>query len=545
MSEELFDVVVVGGGSSGCVLAGILSDDPRLSVCVLEAGEPAEANPEVLLADGYKEAFKNDRVFWERYTTRLRAVSGRSIFAGTGTGMGGSGSINGMVYTRGARQDYDAWPEGWRWDDLLPHFEALERELRPHRRPPTQWTEAVLEGAVHAGFARSDDLNSGDLSSVMGAEWMNYEGTDRRSSYVAYIKERAAGRSNLTILTGSLAHRVVFEGRRAVGVEVEHAGTRRIVRARHQVVLTAGALETPKLLMLSGVGPAAHLREHGIAVVLDQPQVGENLHDHPNVTLFHLGNAPVDCYYPQLYGFDRVHSELPFAPGQPDTCYVAWPAVSAMREALERMLPALVLPLGMRKKRFAKDVVRCGVGLAFSLGLTRRVVARTWGMVVILGKPCSRGTLRLASPDPREDAAIDPAYLSDPRDLETLRRGVARARTIVDSPSLTAWGNRELSPGPLDRGPASLDRWIKSNLMTTYHFAGTCCMGSGPDSVVDTELRVRGLEGLRVADASVMPETPVSALNAPSMMIGLRAAAFLQRDLAGCHHGTLPPEHTP
>jgi choline dehydrogenase len=526
VSEPVYDVVVVGGGSAGCVLAGRLAELGSLSVCVIELGAAAERHPEVLRADGYKDAFRNDALIWERYSAPQRAVAGRSVFTGTGTGMGGSGSVNGMVYTRGCAQDYEGWPAGWRWDDVLPHFERLEQVLRPNRRAPTRWTEAVLSSAAHAGFRLREDLNDGDLSGVMGYEWMNYEGEQRRSSYVAYVKERA--RDNLTVLTEARVRRVRFEGDRAVGVEIEREGVRSLVRARREVVLCAGALESPKLLLLSGVGPGAHLREHGVQLVHDLPAVGENLHDHPNVPLFFLGRGPVDCHYPQVYGFDRVNSDLPLRdPAQPDTCYVAWPAVSALREAMERMLPALVLPRGLRKHAGAKAVVRSGVKMLFAPRLTRDVVARVWGVVVILGKPCSRGSLRLGSPDVREDAVIDPAWLSDERDLETLRRGVSRARALALAPGLTAWGNKELSPGWLDRGPASLDRWIRGNLMTTYHFAGTCRMGEDAGSVVDAALRVRGVRGLRVADASVIPETPVSALNAPSMMIGLRAAELI------------------
>ena len=523
---DTVDVVVVGGGSSGCVVAAGVAADPSLEVALLERGPSAEAHPETLRADGYKDAFRNDALIWERFTAPQRSVRRRELFAGTGSVLGGSGSVNGMVYTRGSRLDYDAWPAGWRWDDVAPAFDALEATLRPHRRAPTAWTEAVLAAAEQAGFRRLEDLNAGDLSGVMGYEWMSYEGEARRSSYVAFVKDQP--RPNLTVRSGVQVLGVRFEGRRAVGVEIEQDGQRAVLRARREVILCAGALETPKLLMTSGVGPGGHLAERGVPVVHDLPSVGENLHDHPNVILFFGGGGRVDCDYPQLYGFHRAHPGSDLPAGQSDTCYVAWPARSALREAMHRMLPTLVLPGGLRRSRAAKGVVRGGVDALFAVPGVPRLVDHVYGVVVILGKPKSRGTLRLRSADVRDEAAIDPAYLSHPEDREVMLRGMQRAREIAAAPPLQAWGNRELMPGFQGRSEAGLSGYLDRNLMTTYHFAGTCRMGDDADSVVDTSLRVRGVEGLRVADASVIPETPVSALNAPSMMIGLRAARMVR-----------------
>jgi choline dehydrogenase len=519
------DFVIVGGGSSGCVAAATIASDPGVHVTLLELGPTAEAHPETLRADGYKDAFRNDALIWERFTAPQRHVARRELFAGTGSVLGGSGSVNGMVYTRGAALDYAAWPQGWRWEDVVPHFEALEATLRPHRRPPTRWTEVMLAAAEHAGFRRLEDLNAGDLSGVMGYEWMSYEGEQRRSSYVAFIKDHP--RPNLAVRAGVRVLRVLFEGRRAVGVELEEGGQRSILRARREVLLCAGALETPKLLLASGVGPGAQLAELGLPVVHDLPGVGANLHDHPNVILFFAGRGTVDCDYPQLYGFHRALPESDLPAGQADTCYVAWPARSALREAMHRMLPTLVLPRGLRRSARAKRVVRAGVDALFALPGAPTAVNHLYGVVVILGKPKSRGALRLRSPDVREEALIDPAYLSHPEDRAVMLRGMALARRLVGAPPLQAWGNRELMPGWLGRSEAALSRYLDNNLMTTYHFAGTCRMGDDDASVVDpASLRVRGLDGLRVADASVIPETPVSALNAPSMMIGLRAGLW-------------------
>lgn len=522
-----WDYVVVGGGSAGCVVAAGLSEDPSVRVLLIEAGGHAEDHPETLRADGYKDAFVNDAVIWTRHTRPQAGLGGRRVFVGTGTGMGGSGSVNGMVYTRGAREDFDAWPRGWRWDDVVPAFEAVEARLRVRRRDATTWTAAALDAAEATGFRRKDDLNDGDLSGVMGYEWMNQEGEHRRSSYVAFLKDVA--RPNLDVVTHAHVERIGFDAeRRARKVVYRHGGALREARVGREVVLCAGALETPRLLLLSGVGPAAHLADVGVDVVADAPGVGGNLHDHPNVILLFRGTADVDCMHPQLYGFHRANPALPLPPRQSDTCYVLYPARSSLTQALERMVPSMVLPGAMLDSRRAIGVTRRVARFGVRRGAAQRLIERAWGVVVILGKPKSRGWLRLASADPSVPADIDPAYLSDPADLDTLVRGVERARALADAAPLGPWRGTALLPLPWVRSRAAIERHVRGNAITTYHFAGTCRMGEGDDAPVDPSLRLRGVQGVRVADASVIPETPVSALNAPSMMIAWRAVALLR-----------------
>jgi choline dehydrogenase len=367
------------------------------------------------------------------------------------------------------------------------------------------------------------------MSNVIGYEWMSYEGGDRRSSYVAFIKD-AGPRDNLTIITNARAHRVVFTvDKRARAVEYEHDGILARASASREVILCAGALETPKLLMLSGVGPAEHLRELGIPVVADRPCIGEGLHDHPNVPVFYKTKRDIDCFYPQLYSFFRTNPDSDLPPTQSDTCYVYWPAPSAMRQMMQRMLPPMVIPRALYGPP-SRAVVRSMIGATFKIGGVQRFTDHMFGIILILGKPKSRGTIRLQSVDVHEQALIDPAYYSHPEDMETMIAGVRIARAIGGSKGLVAWGAKELMPGPRVQSDGAIAKYVRKNTITTYHFAGSCRMGVRADDAVDTELRLRGVTGLRVADASVIPWTPVSALNAPSMLIGYRAAKLLRAD---------------
>lgn len=529
MTKPTFDYVVVGGGSSGSIAAAELARDPDVSVLLLEAGPAAEEYPETLHADGYKEAFINDNVFWERFSTPQRHCGDQRVFMGTGSVLGGSGSVNGMVYTRGSVADYAEWPTGWSWTDVVPHFEALEEKLRPRRRPPTRWTEACISAATSDDFRFSEDLNDGDLGNVVGYEWMSYEGDRRRSSYVAFISD-APPLPNLTIRTRAKLHRIVFdESKRAVAVQYDDDGTLTEAAIGREVVMCAGALETPKLLMLSGLGADQALRFAGVPQIAELGGIGQNLHDHPNVPLFFTSRGKVDCQYPQLYSFLRTNESTDLPQGQSDTCYVFWPAPSAMKQAVQRMLPGMVLPESLYDGPL-KHAVRGAVGAAFKVPVVPKFVDHLYGIVVILGKPYSRGSVRLASSDPTAQAVLDPAYFSDARDMETMVKGVRKARTLAKRGGLGAWNSKELMPGFWNRSDEALAKWVSKNAITTYHFAGTCRMGEDEAAVTDPRLRLRGVSGVRIADASAIPVTPVSALNAPSMLVGLRAARFMEEE---------------
>ncbi len=524
-----FDVIVVGGGSAGCILAAELSRDPGTRVLLLEHGDSATEHPETLTADGYKDAFINPALMHDRFSGVDPRWGDRRVFQGSGRGLGGGGSINGMVYTRGAEQDYAEWPEGWRWDDVQEPFEALEDVIRPHRRAPTEFTEACIEAAEQSGFRRGEDLNDGDLSGVLGYEWMSYEGQERRSSFTAFLRP-ALSRSNLVVKTRASVSTLLFDDARVSGVAYVHDGEAKTASAR-EVVLCAGALETPALLKRSGIGPREELARHGIKVRRDLPGVGENLHDHPNVTLFFRGRRDVDCNYPQLYGFHRANERSDLPAGQSDTCYVFYPARSSLREGMMRLLPGIVLPESLYEKEAIPSAMRSGIGALFGTGQMKRFVERLYGIVVILGKPKSRGRVTLRSADPSDPAVIDPGYFQDEEDLVTMVHGVKRARALAKTQALQSWGNTELFPGLTAKSDRAIEDYIRKNVMTTYHYAGSCKMGDDELAVVDTRLRVHGVAGLRVADSSVIPVTPVSAMNAPSMLIGYRAARFVLEDM--------------
>jgi choline dehydrogenase len=532
---ETFDYVIVGGGSAGCIVAARLASESDARVLLLELGERGEDNPETLIVDGYKHAFINDRVMWPKYTTPQSGCVDKSMFVGSGRGLGGSGAINAMVYLRSSVADFDDWGvPSWRWSEVVSDFEQLERVLDPHRRDPTEFCEACIRAAEQVGFRRSEDLDDGDLAGAIGYEWMNYRGEQRRSSYVAFLQP-ALARPNLEVVTSARVERIVFGPNRTVE-SVEYSARNQLhrVAVEREVVLCAGAVESAKLLMLSGIGPAAQLRRHGIEVLLDQPAVGRNFQDHPNVTLFYRGHREVDAKYPQLYGFHRAKPDSThLQPGQPDTCYVFYPAKSSLREMMMRILPTLVLPASLRERSPLPEGIRAAVSLAFEREIVRRFVARLYGLVVILGKPRSRGSVELGGNRAEHEARIDPAYFSHRDDLETLVEGLRLARRMAGAPALQDWGARELFPGGIIRSTPLLEGFVRANAMTTYHFAGTCSMGVDPRSVVDERLCVRGVEGLRIADASVMPVVPVSALNAPSMLIGYRAAELLIRSNFG------------
>ncbi len=523
--QQIFDYIVVGGGSAGCVVAGRLAESNAGSVLLIEGGGHAEANPETLSAEGFRDAFANDRVMLDRMSAPQPQCGNRTLYAGSGRGMGGGGAVNGMVYTRGDKLDFAQWPAGWQWSDVEPVFQQLELRLRPRHREATTFTEIALTAAEAVGFRRKHGLNDGELNGFMGYNDMNFEGDRRRHSYVAFVAEQNSG--NLTIQTHCVTQRVLFDDHRATGVEVIVDGRTQSVSARKGVILCAGALETPKLLMLSGIGPRAHLESLGIPVIEDIPAIGSNLQDHLNATLLFQGRRPVDFGHPQVYGFRRCNFELDLPPQQADVCFAWLAAPKTLQRTMKRMGPATVL----RGKRFFNPVLRGAVrglvALMLLLPFINEFINKLYGIVVILGKPLSRGTVRLASTDARDAAIVDLGYYTDSADVRTVLNGVAVARDIAAQTGLRSWGSKPLASALRSEDRKALEAWIRNSAMTTYHYCGTCRMGEAADAPVDAQLQLKGFSHITVADASVMPVIPVSALNAPSMMIGYRAADFI------------------
>jgi len=395
----------------------------------------------------------------------------------------------------------------------------------------SEFTEIGIKSALDVGgWKKKDGMNDGDLGGVMGYNTMNFKDDTRRSSYVSFIKGQF--QKNLEVKTNTLVHKIIFDdNKNAEGVLFEQDGVKQVAKANNEIVLCAGALETPKLLMLSGVGPKSHLSEFNIPCVEDSPYIGENLHDHPNVCMFLKGNKKIDFGYPQVYGFGRMNPELDLPEGQPDTCLTFMAAPITIHQSMYRMMPAVTLPPKLFFNKFARFMCRRLVDLIFALPKVKGFVDHVYGIVVILGKPTSRGKLRLASANAQDQANIDLAYYETPEDMKTMLDGVKFAKSMAKQQGMREWGSQLLLPPTKSDKEEVLKKWIHSAAMTTFHFCGTCTMGEEEKAPVTTDLKVKGVNRLRVADASVIPEIPVSALNAPSMLIGYRAADFIMNDL--------------
>ncbi len=501
------DVVIVGSGSAGAVVARRLVD-AGASVLLLEAGLP-DANPAIHDPARLFELWDSEQD-WGYRTVPQPACAGRELHWPRGKVLGGSSALNAMIYVRGHRADYDGWAAlgntGWSFDEVLPLFKRSEDFDRGadeyhgsggplsviSRYEPHPLIASAVEAAQEAGIRFNDDYNGAELDGVNFCQLTIKEG--RRNSVMEAFLRPVLGAPNLTVLTSARAQRLVFDGTRCVGVEYVREGALATARAEHEVVVCAGTIESPRLLMLSGIGPAAAVKQLGIEPLVDLPGVGENLHDHLLVPVIF---AARDTVPPPVTGLQPLHGQL------------FW----RTRGGLER---PDIQPLFFHLPLYAEDQEGPPDGFTLMGGAIR---------------PVSRGSLRLASADPDDRLLLDPACLASDEDVEALTAAVELCREIGQQPALAKWMREELYPGDRIRDGKELREYVRRNAITYHHQVGTCKMGVDQLAVVDPELRVRGLDGLRVADASVMPEVTSGNTHAPTVMIGERAADLVVQAL--------------
>ncbi|HVA54470.1 MAG TPA: choline dehydrogenase [Gammaproteobacteria bacterium] len=532
------DYVIVGGGSAGCVLAGRLSEDPDVSVCLLEAGGKGR-NRLVRVPFGMVLTVPSPFINWCFKTVPQTQLNRRRLYQPRGRVLGGSSALNAMIYTRGHPSDYDGWAAvgnpGWSWRDVLPYFKRGENNSSFHddyhgvdgpQPVRDSFTDnpmhaVFLDAAQQAGYPVSPDFNGAQQEGV-GVYQVTQQDGERWSAARAFL-EPILSRPNLTVLTGAHAQRVLFEGRRANGVRYRCGGHTENVRARREIILSAGTFQSPQLLMLSGIGDGQALQNLGIGVLQHLPGVGANLQDHLDYMLIYRARS-LDLIGASPRGILRFMHEI-----------------GRYRHERRGMLCTNVAEAGGFLKTDA-SLPRPDVQLHFCVAVVHnhgRTLQHLWhgySLHVCVLHPASRGQVRLASSDPGKAPLIDPAYLSDPRDLDVLVHGFKLARRILAAPAFTPYRGRELfSAGAVS--DADIHALIRARAETIYHPVGTCRMGRGDSAVVDASLKVHGVQGLRVVDASVMPTLIGGNTNAPTMMIAEKAADMI-RDQSGAGAST-------
>ncbi|QFT33376.1 choline dehydrogenase [Roseibium porphyridii] len=536
MGAQKADYIVVGGGSAGCVLANRLSEDPSNRVILLEAG-PRDWNPWIHVPVGYFKTMHNPSVDWCYRTEPDAGINQRTIDWPRGKVLGGSSSLNGLLYVRGQKEDYDRWRqmgnEGWGWDDVLPLFKRSENQERgaddyhgvggelsvSNMRLQRPICDAWVAAAQEAGYPFNPDYN-GPTQEGVGYFQLTTRNGRRCSSAAAFLKP-ARKRPNLQIITKALVRRIEIEDGRATGVTyLNGTGKEHTVHCSREVVLSSGAIGSPQILMLSGVGDAEHLKDNGIEVQNHLPAVGKNLQDHLQARLVFKCNEPtLNDEVRSLFNQARIFAKYALFRAGPMTMAASL-AVGFMRTGSHVETPDIQFHV----QPWSADSPGEGVH-PFS----------AFTMSVCQLRPESRGEIKLSGNDPRTYPKIHPNYLSTELDCRTIVEGVKVARKIARHSPLKSKISEEFRPSndlDLEDYEGTLD-WARSNSSSIYHPTGTCKMGQGPGSVVDSRLRVHGIRGLRVADCSIMPEIVSGNTNAPAIMIGEKASNMILEDRAG------------
>ncbi|MCE4224346.1 NAD(P)-binding protein [Methylobacterium sp. C25] len=526
-----FDFIIVGGGTAGCVLANRLSEDGRHRVLMLEAG-PRDRSPWIHLPIGYGKTMFHKTLNWGFYTDPEPTMKDRRIYWPRGRTLGGSSSINGLIYVRGQPEDYDHWAAlgnaGWSWKDLLPYFIRSEHNTKgagpAHGGDGPLWCsdiehkheliEAIIAGAGELGVKRTTDFNAGDQEGVGYYQLFTRKGW-RCSSAVAYLRP-AEGRSNLRVETDAHATSLILEGSRAVGVRYRQNGRIIEARASREVILAAGALQSPQLLLLSGIGPAAELQRHGIAIEKELPGVGENLQDHLQIRLMYKVAKPITTNddLRSVFGKARIGLQWLLTRGGPL-------AVGINQGGLfTRVMPGPGTPdvqfhFGTLSADMAGGAPHPWSGCTFSVCQLR---------------PESRGTVTLRNVDPFEAPVMRANYLATETDRRCTIEGMKFARRLASTGPLRELLTEETKPGPAIEGDEGLLDFARASGATIFHPSGTCKMGDDPMAVTDTRLRVHGVGGLRVVDCSIMPTLVSGNTSAPVVMIAEKASEMILAD---------------
>jgi choline dehydrogenase len=531
--EDIYDYVVAGAGSAGCVLAARLSEDPACKVLLLEAG-PADKSFWIHLPIGYGKTMWSPKYNWCFHTDPDPNMNGRRIYWPRGKTLGGSSSINGLIYIRGQREDYDLWRdlgnEGWGYDDVLPYFIKSERNQRgpnPYHGGDgplsvsdigarNELIEAFIAGAEHQGVPRTEDFNGATQEGAGYYQLTTWKGW-RWSTAKGYLKP-ARSRPNLNVQTEAQATGVVLEQRRAVGVRYRQGGVDKVARCRGEVLLSTGAIQSPQLLQLSGIGPAALLAQRGVAVVHDLPGVGENLQDHLQIRLIFESTRPttndaLNSWFGQAQlGLQwLLHRSGPLAVGiNQGGCFMR-----ALPD--EARTPDIQFHVATLSADMAGGKVHPFSGMTMSICQLR---------------PESRGHIRIKSTDPFEPPEMQPNYLATDLDRRTAVAGMKAARAIAAAPAMAPLIKREVKPGPEAGDDAALLEFCRNNGATIFHPTGTCTMGRDPaaGAVVDARLRVHGIDALRVIDCSAMPTLVSGNTNAPAVMMAEKAVDMIRED---------------